>query len=149
MNADQLETIERAVVELLIAFDVERPPIPIEIMLQRPRSGMWHEVNLSDLSISFIKLESPFSPRMAIARLLVRNACRSDWGIVRGLEGYGEDDSLVRAFARALVMPRAMIEAVSESGRTPQAISQRFEVPESDAVQRLNELGLTTANVQA
>ncbi|GAB4553815.1 MAG: hypothetical protein OHK0023_23250 [Anaerolineae bacterium] len=149
MSTSPLEVIERAVVELLAAFDVERPPIPIEIMLQRPRNGMWREVNLSELSISFIKLESPFSPRMAIARLLARHACRSSWGTTRGLGTFADDDTLVRAFARALLMPQNMMMVLPETGRSVQAVSQRFEVPEADAVLRLNELGLSAANVEA
>ncbi len=143
MNAETLALFERVVTDLLSAFEVERPPVPLELMLQRPRPTMWQEVKLDELSLSFISLEHPFSPRMSIARLLVRHLCRCAWGAERGLAPYAEDDEAVRALARAIVMPRAMLEALPAAQRTPQNLSARFEAPERDVALRLSELGLS------
>lgn len=141
-TAETLALFERAVADLLSAFDVERPPVPLELMLQRPRPNMWREVNLSELSLSFISIEQPFSPRMSIARLLARHMCRCEWGAERGLAPYAEDNEALRALARAIVMPRSMLEEIPVVQRTPRFISTRFETPEKDVALRLSELGL-------
>jgi hypothetical protein len=47
----------------------------------------------------------------------------------------------MRAFARVIMMPRPMIEALPAVNRTPITVSMRFEVPEDDARLRLEELG--------
>lgn len=131
---------DAVVAELITAFEVERPPVPVELMLKRPRPGMWQEPNLGDLSLSFIQLSSPFSPRMSIARLLARHLCGCPWGEARGLRRDHTDDE-IRYLARAILMPAAMIAALLESQRDPLDVSARFEVPESDALARLQDLG--------
>src|SRR5262245_53430105 len=141
MPDDQLSLIEVGVVDLMTAFDVTVPPVPVEIMLQRPKPGMWKEINLSELSTAFINIRQRYSPRMSVARLLARNVCRSEWGTTRRLETVGGTDDGLRALARAILMPRSMIEALAPASRTPIAMSMRFEVPEDDARQRLKELG--------
>lgn len=143
-TSEVLTLFERVVADLMVAFDVGRPPVPIELMLQRPRPNMWREVNLSELSLSFISIEQPFSPRMSVARLLARHMCRCAWGAARGLAPYADDDDATRALARTIVMPRHMLEEVPEAQRSALNLSTRFEVPEKDATLRLSELGLTT-----
>jgi len=142
LTPETLALFERAVADLLSAFDVARPPVPLELILQRPRPNMWREVNLSELSLSFINVDQPFSPRMSIARLLARHMCRCAWGAERGLAGYADDNDALRALARAIVMPRAMLQEIPDAQRTSLNISARFEVPEKDAKLRLSELGL-------
>lgn len=142
LTVEVLMRFERAVADLLSAFDVVRPPVPLELILQRPRQGMWREVNLSELSLSFISVEQPFSPRMSVARLLARHMCRCEWGAERGLSDFAEDTEALRALARAIVMPRSMLEELPEAQRTSLNISTRFEVPERDAQLRLTELTL-------
>ncbi len=136
-----LEAIERAVSDLMAAFDVSNPPVPVEIMLQRPKAGMWKEVNLSELSTAFINIKQRYSPRMSVSRLLVRMICRCEWGVQRGLADLIKDEDGMRAFARAIMMPHAMLESLPVASRTPITISMRFEVPEEDARLRLEELG--------
>ncbi|PJF35716.1 MAG: hypothetical protein CUN49_09120 [Candidatus Thermofonsia Clade 1 bacterium] len=143
-TAETLALFERAVADLLDAFDVERPPVPLELMLQRPRPSMWREVNLSELSLSFISIDQPFSPRMSIARLLARHMCRCAWGAERGLAPYAENDEALRALARAVVMPRSMLEELPAVQRTTLNLSARFEMPEKDVILRLSELGLAS-----
>jgi hypothetical protein len=137
-----LDIFETAVRQLIIAFEVERPPVPIELMLKRPKPNMWQEVNLSDLSISFINIKHLHSPRMSVARLLARHMCRSAWGQAQGLAPYSDDEEAVRALARALVMPFSMLAELSFNSRTEIMISSRFEVPEDDVRLRLIELGI-------
>ncbi len=141
MPSEQLDLIESAVADLMLAFDVSNPPVPVEIMLQRPKVGMWKEINLSELSTAFINIKQRYSPRMSVSRLLARNVCRSEWGISRKVTAVCNTDETLRALARAILMPRSMIEALAPSSRTPIAISMRFEVPEDDARLRLEELG--------
>jgi hypothetical protein len=142
-NQIALSRFELAVNDLMVAFDIQRPPVPVELMLQRPRPGMWKEINLSELSISFLDIRQRHSPRMSVARLLARNMCRCDWGIARGLDEYANSDADIRALARAIVMPQSMIAELSLSSRAPVMLSNRFEVPEEDARVRLRELGLS------
>ena len=146
MPEDQLPVIEAAIDELMAAFDVSDPPIPIEIMLQRPKAGMWKEVNLSELSTAFINVKQRYSPRMSVARLLARLACRSEWGDRHNLGTVGSTDEGLRALARAVLMPRSMLDRLAPASRTPMAVSMRFEVPEDDARQRLIDLGYLTAD---
>jgi|SRR5581483_345708 hypothetical protein len=141
MPNEQLELIESAVAALMAAFDVTNPPVPVEIMLQRPKAGMWKEVNLSELSTAFINIKQRYSPRMSVSRLLARNVCRSEWGASHDVATLCNTDETFRALARAILMPRSMIEALAPTSRTPIAISMRFEVPEDDARLRLEELG--------
>src|SRR3954469_13009277 len=122
MPNEQTPVIEAAIVELMTAFDVTEPPIPVEIMLQRPKAGMWKEVNLSELSTAFINIKQRYSPRMSVGRLLARNVCRSDWGIKRGLESLINSEEAIRTLARAILMPRHMLDAVPTANRTLAAI---------------------------
>lgn len=126
--------------ELISAFEVDHPPVPIELMLKRPRPGMWREPNLGDLSLSFIQVSSPYSPRMSVARLLARHLCGCPWGEQRGLRRDHTDDE-IRYLARAILMPAAMVAALPEMQREALDLSARFEVPESDAQARLRDLG--------
>jgi hypothetical protein len=138
---DGADALERAVADLMAAFDVSEPLVPVEIMLQRPKAGMWKELNLSELSTAFINIKQRYSPRMSVSRLLARLICRCDWGIQRGLGDLITNDDALRAFARVIMMPRPMIEALPAANRTPISVSMRFEVPEDDARLRLEELG--------
>ncbi len=139
-DLNQLETIAT---ELISTFEIENPPIPIEIMLQRPKSDMWDEVDITELSVGFLKTGGHFSPRMSLARLLARHIVQSEWGRQRGLYDMmkqDKDEMLLRAFARMLIMPANMVKALSSGARTPIAMSMHFEVPEEDARLRLKEL---------
>jgi hypothetical protein len=133
----QLEAIAS---ELIENFEINTPPVPIESMLQYPKPDMWREVDINQLSGSFISIREHYSPRMSLARLLARHVVTSPWGIHRGLSELRHDDALLRAFARMLIMPVGMVKALSSGARTPTAMSMHFEVPEEDARQRLEEL---------
>ena len=145
-QTELMQLMERATADLIVAFDVIAPPIPVEIMLQRPKIGMWQQVNLSELSAAFINVRERYSPRMSIARLLVRYICRSAWGTNHNLVQFQTDDAAIRLFARILMMPSSMIAALGDGLRNPISISNRFEVPEEDAQLRLIELGYLTVD---
>jgi hypothetical protein len=137
---DELEAIAA---ELIQTFSIENPPVPIEIMLQRPKPDMWEEVDITELSVGFLKTGGHFSPRMWLARLLARHIVQSEWGERRGLYAMmktDKDGEKLRAFARMLIMPTIMVKALSTNARTPITMSMHFEVPEDDARLRLQEL---------
>lgn len=136
-------SLERIAEEVLTIFEIDHPPIPIEIMLQRPKPNMWHEVNITDLSVGFLRTGGPFAPRMSLARLLARHILNSPWGEERGLREILKDDTTeegLRSFARMLIMPAPMVRSLSLVARNPSSMSAHFEVPEEDARLRLKEV---------
>lgn len=140
----ELEHLENVAAELIGVFEIENPPIPIEIMLQRPKADMWAEVDITELSVGFLKTGGHFSPRMSLVRLLARHIIQSDWGDRHGLHEMFKSDKneeLLRAFARMLIMPANMVKNLSANARNPMTMSMHFEVPEEDARLRLKELG--------
>lgn len=137
---DDMKRLEAIATELIETFEINAPPVPIESMLQYPKPDMWREVDINQLSGSFINVKEHYSPRMSLARLLARHVVTSPWGSKRGLAKLRHDDTLIRAFARMLIMPIGMVKALSSGARTPTAMSMHFEVPEEDARLRLEEL---------
>ncbi|MBL8131167.1 MAG: hypothetical protein JNL42_04860 [Anaerolineae bacterium] len=139
-NTELLRTLERSVSELIDVFAVNAPPVPVERMLQDPRPGMWREIDISQISTGFLKITSPYSPRMSLARFLARMIAQCEWGQVRGVPNMNDDVTLYQQFARMIVMPARMIEELRPDARTPQIMSVYFEVPEEDVRRRLEDL---------
>ena len=138
---DNLQRLEEIAHELIESFDVHAPPVPIESMLQHPKNGMWEEVDVNQLSGTFLSIKDQYSPRMSLARLLARHIATSDWGKKRGLlEIVKKDEELLRSFARMIVMPAVMVRGMTASARNPMNLSTEFEAPEDDARQRILEL---------
>jgi hypothetical protein len=137
------ETIEQAVQELMRVYDVQEPPVMIELMLRRPVANMWDELNFAELSSSFIDMSDRFAPRMALARLFARHLFRSAWGKKYGFDQYITDDRLVRYFARAVTLPAPMVAKIILHKNSGPVISARFEIPEADVLLRLADLGLS------
>lgn len=138
---DDFAQLERIAVDLVAAFDVDAPPVPIESMLQHPRDGMWEQVDINQLSGTFMSIRDRYSPRMSLARLLARHVTNSAWGSERGLLGIlHKDETNIHAFARMLVMPQNMVNTLSAAARNPTTMSLQFEVPEDDARQRLLDM---------
>lgn len=136
---DELKQLEKIATELIHLFDIHTPPVPIESMLQNPKEHMWETVDINQLSGSFLSIKEHFSPRMSLARLLVRHVASSPWGRERGLMRLLKSEELVRSFARMLIMPHEMVSALSQGARNPTTMSMHFEVPEEDARLRLQE----------
>jgi hypothetical protein len=135
-----IKQLEAAAAELVATFEVQSPPIPIESMLQHPKGDMWEEVDISQLSGTFLSIKDHYSPRMSLARLLARHVITSSWATARSIPNILNDEALVRAFARMLIMPAEMVKALSSGARNPTAMSMHFEVPEEDARLRIQEL---------
>jgi hypothetical protein len=140
MTSEQLKILEAAASELVKAFDVKAPPVPVESMLQKPMPGMWQEMNVSQLTGSFLSVRDPYSPRVSMARLLARHAINCEWGQQRKLLEIIRSDEDVRTFARMVIMPREMIDLLTTGARNPVAMSMHFEVPEDDAQHRLMQI---------
>lgn len=132
-----LETVANTLIQ---AFDVHSPPVPVESMLQRPRPGMWNEVNVSQLTGSFLSIRDKYSPRMSLARLLARHVMASAWGQTHKVAEYIEkDEERLKAFARMIIMPDDLLRSMSTGSRNPVAMGMYFEVPEDEAEMRLQE----------
>jgi hypothetical protein len=136
-SRQQLETIANEVME---AFEVYGPPVPIELMLQKPHADMWSEVDVTQLSGSFLSVKDRFSPRMSLARLLARHVASSEWGRDRGVFSLVQEGDNLHAFARMLIMPEDMLSGLTSSNRNTSYIVSHFEVPQEDASQRLLEV---------
>ncbi|MDQ7025981.1 MAG: hypothetical protein Q9P44_10530 [Anaerolineae bacterium] len=137
MEQKELETIAT---EICDTYDIFAPPVPVEIMLQKPRDNMWEELDPSQLSGSFMSIRDRYSPRMSLARMLVRHIAASDWGQERNLHTILGDTQLLNMFARMLLMPKDMVLGLTSSARNPKTMSIHFEVPQDDARERLLEL---------
>ncbi|MGJ3239951.1 MAG: ImmA/IrrE family metallo-endopeptidase [Anaerolineae bacterium] len=135
-----IEHLEKIVEDLCENFEVYAPPVPVELMLRQPRDGMWEEVDIAQMSGSFRRISERYSPRMTIARLLVRHIMVSEWGKQYELATIKRDENMINAFARMILMPRDMVLGLTSSMRTPTLLSDHFEIPESDAEIRLLEL---------
>jgi hypothetical protein len=136
-----LELLESAAHELITLFEIKAPPVPVETMLSKPIDGLWREVDLTQLSGTFLSIRDPYSPRMSFTRMLARHVGGSDWGKERGVfKVLTQGEDFIQAFGRMLIMPAEMINALSAGARTPTAVSMQFEVPEDDARQRLEEI---------
>lgn len=136
----ELHPLEHVTQELMTLFNISMPPIPVESMLQHPKPDMWEEVDISQLSGTFLRITDRYSPRMSIARLLARHIINSPWGSAHGLRELVRDEDTLHRFARMLMMPASMIMELGSSARTPMLISLHFEVPEEEARLRLDDL---------
>lgn len=141
---NELQALERIANELVETFNITIPPIPIESMLQHPKPDMWEDLDISQLSGSFLRVTEHYSPRMSLARLLARQLASSPWGQTRGLLTKIRDELTLHRFARMIVMPAPMVLELNAAARTPSLLSAHFEVPEEDARLRLEELEVTT-----
>ena len=133
----QIETVAN---EVITTFEIKAPPIPIESMLQHPRPDMWEELNPNQLTSGFISSKSPYARRMSLVRYLARHVMDSEWGKQHNLDEIIQSSENIRQFARMLVMPLPMVQALSSTARTPAVMSHHFEVPEEDAQQRLADI---------
>ena len=141
---NELQKLEKIASELINVYGITTPPVPVETMLRKPHNNMWKQVDINQLSGTFLSITDHFSPRMSLARLLARHAAYSNWGRERELDQLlAADPENIRAFARMLIMPMAMVSGLSNAARNPTTMSMKFEVPESDARTRLLELART------
>ena len=84
-----------------------------------------------------------YAPRLAEARLLYRMLADSVPVRQAGLDApWPVSRRAIKYFARCLLMPEDWIRALPPSDRTPDAVSEIFQVTSYDAIIRLAELGL-------
>jgi hypothetical protein len=137
--------LDAAALDLLILHGIEQPPVPIEDMLRRPAADLW-KPDLVDLSLQSFDSGERYAARPTIARLVARYAGASAWARRRGLTGKtGFTRDEIRYFGRALLMPQAWIAALPLAERNPATVRVRFQVPTSDAAQRLAEINPNVA----
>lgn len=137
----EYEALEDAADALIAAFDITTPPVPIDTMMMTPRAGMWPKIDLSQLTLSFTARGDRFAPRISIARLIVRHLIQTEWGQAHNLHQLiGDDPSRIIDFGRMVLMPRALLNQMTDKDQTPINVSMAFMVPEDDAEARLNLL---------
>lgn len=134
---------ETIAAELLTAYGIQTPPVPIEAILQHPMPDMWETVDLSDLSGTFYVIGDPYMPRLALARLLVRMLADSEWGTHHGLTGAVRSTDRVNHMARAILAPRPWLAKLPAAALKPIAISALYQIPLSEAIERLQELDIS------
>lgn len=118
------------------------PPVPVERMVTEPNLDLW-DVDPTELSSTIGHGLYRFAPRMALARLLYRALCDSESARTHGLDvPWPPSRHEIKYFSRCLLMPEAWVRTLPAAQRTSTGISERFQVPEFDAVTRLAELGL-------
>ena len=139
---DSRARIHQLIRRLLDDYHVTAPPVPIDEMLRRPVSDLW-ENNREKVSSIVGHGLYRYAPRLAEARLLYRCISDSTPARAAGFDApWPATRREVKYFARCLLMPEDWIRALPEADRTPDAISEKFQVTSFDALIRLAELGL-------
>jgi hypothetical protein len=134
--------IHRLAQRLLERYGVTTPPVPIDEMLRRPVLDLW-DTNPEKVSSIIGHGLYRYAPRLAAARLLYRYISDSAQARAAGFDApLPAARREVKYFARCLLMPEAWIRALPEADRTPDTISEKFQVTPFDALIRLAELGL-------
>jgi hypothetical protein len=127
---------------LLERYGVTAPPVPIDELLRQPISNLW-DTNPEKVSSIIGHGLYRYAPRLAQARLLYRYISDSAAARAAGFDApWPAARREVKYFARCLLMPEDWIRALSEADRTPDTISEKFQVTPFDALIRLAELGL-------
>jgi hypothetical protein len=134
--------INRLVNALLERYQIAAPPVPIERMLKQPYDDLW-EAHPSQISFILGHGLYRYAPRLAEARLLYRMLSDSPTAREAGLDTpWPVPRRAIKYFARCLLMPEDWIRALPQPDRTPDAVSEIFQVTSYDAIIRLAELGL-------
>jgi len=139
---DTRARIQQLAQQLLDHYRVTAPPVPIDELLRHPVQDLW-DTNPEKISTIIGHGLYRYAPRLAAARLLYRYISDSAAARAAGFDApWPAARREVKYFARCLLMPEEWIRAVPEADRTPDAISELFQVTSFDALIRLAELGL-------
>jgi hypothetical protein len=134
--------IHRLVNALLERYHITAPPVPIDHLLNHPLDGLW-EAQTDQISFIMGHGLYRYAPRLAEARLLYRLLADSPAARDSGLAApWPASRRTIKYFARCLLMPADWIRALPQPDRTPDAVSEIFQVTSYDALIRLAELGL-------
>ena len=135
--ADQ-KRIEALSIKIISHYSFKRPPIPIEKILSDPPEGLT-SVDISDLSLVFGIGEHRYEYRMAMARLLYREVCRTSesWE-----QSFPYSNDAARYFAASLLVPaKWALKAAKRPFISLQQLSEDFQVPDYAMASRLVQLG--------
>ncbi len=139
LTAEERRRLDQLAQEVLSYYAFDRPPVAIERILQEPPSNLIEAVDVSDLSIVFGIGEHRYEYRLAMARLLYREICRSNDKMAQGLPTSNEAS---RYFASTLLMPRDwVLKASRRPFVTLDRLSADFQVPPYVMATRLAQLG--------
>ncbi len=139
---DTRTRIHVLVQQLLDHYRITTPPVPIDDILRQPILNLW-DSNPENVSSIIGHGLYRYAPRLAAARLLYRYISDSAAARAAGFDApWPSARREVKYFARCLLMPEDWIRAVPAADRTPDAISEQFQVTPFDALIRLAELGL-------
>ena len=127
---------------LLRYYNVARPPVPVEQMLQEPPAGL-AGIDSSKISSTMEHGMYYHAPRLAMARLLCREIVRSEAAMeMLGIDVSPLSHTDVKFFARCLLMPPHWVRRLVEQGLSVEQIGVYLQVPSYAVVTRLAELGL-------
>ncbi len=138
LSPEDQKYIEELSIKILDNYKFNRPPIPIEKILSDPPQGLT-SVDISDLSLVFGIGEHRYEYRMAMARLLYREICRTSekWD-----KSYPYSNDAARYFATSLLVPaKWALKAAKRPFISLQQLSEDFQVPDYAMASRLVQLG--------
>ena len=150
IQADQ-DRIESLVEVILSHYSVMEPPVPIEKILTNPPGGL-DAVDIRDMSLVFGVGEHRYEYRLALARLLYRELCRTEYtGIdaAPDVEPLPYNSEAARHFAMAVLMPLAWLHAAAPRRRaTLHDLAETYQVPGYAMAARLANLGYTIKGME-
>ena len=136
--------IESLVEVILSHYSVAEPPVPIEKILTNPPGGL-EGVDIRDMSLVFGVGEHRFEYRLALARLLYRELCRTGYGVQAEpaeAEPLPYNSEAARHFAMAVLMPKPWLDKVAgRRSSTLQNLSEVYQVPGYAMASRLTQFG--------
>lgn len=132
--------LEHLSVELLRQCSALTIPVPIEQIWREPLGNYWDA--LPPLPQPPPEVEGSYGERMTMAWSIADAVGKSAWpDRVRMLGTLPFSPPDVSRFARALMIPTQLLGRLNAAQKTPVLVSTIFEVPESEAHERLRELG--------
>ena len=138
LDIAEQKRIEALSIRIINHYKFKRPPIPIEKILSNPPEGLT-SVDISDLSLVFGIGEHRYEYRMAMARLLYREVCRTS---VNWEESFPYSNDASRYFATSLLVPaKWTLKAAKRPFISLQQLSEDFQVPDYAMASRLVQLG--------
>ena len=137
LEPNNQKRIEALSIKIINHYNFKRPPIPIEKILSDPPEGLT-SVDISDLSLVFGIGEHRYEYRMAMARLLYREVCRTStsWD-----ESFPYSSDASRYFAVSLLIPaKWALKAAKRPFISLEQLSEDFQVPDYAMASRLVQL---------
>jgi hypothetical protein len=128
-----------AVADALVAlFEITEPPVPVEMMMNNPRPGLWTHTDFSQLTFSFAIRGDRHAPRISMARMIVRLMIDTEFGRKYRLpELIGISPERITEMARLILVPDILLNHLPQSEHNAIAVAMTFMIPEDDAEARL------------